>query len=100
MTEQKIGANFLLLHTAQIYIFLINKRHGLVVESCNRRFGQETIHPTKKFTSKDGFKGNDSLISGMLTPLRCFLCVKNNNKICQLDKLIQSFSDIFHNSLT
>ena len=29
--------------------------------------------------TKDGFKGNDSLISWMLTPLGCFLCAKNDN---------------------
>ena len=34
----------------------------------------------------------------MLAPLGCFLCVKNDNKNCRLDKLSQSFSDIFHNS--
>ena len=49
---------------------------------------------------KDGFKGNDSLISWMLAPLGCFLCVKNDNKNRRLDKLSQSFSDIFHNSFT
>ena len=27
---------------------------------------------------KDGFKGNDFLISWMLAPLGCFLCLKNN----------------------
>jgi hypothetical protein len=29
-----------------------------------------------------------------------FFCVKNDNKNCLLDKLSQSFSDIFHNSFT
>ena len=28
---------------------------------------------------KDDFKGNNPLISCMLAPLGCFLCVKNNN---------------------
>ena len=36
----------------------------------------------------------------MLAPLGCFLCVKNNNKNGWLDKLSQSFSDVFHNSFT
>ena len=49
---------------------------------------------------KDGFKGNDSLISWMLAPPGCFLCVKNTNKGCLLDKLSQSFSDTFHNPFT
>ena len=52
---------------------------------------------TPQFT-KDGFK--DSLISWMLAPLVCFLCVKNNNKNHWLDKLSQSFSDISYNSFT
>ena len=51
-------------------------------------------------SSKDGFKGNDSLISWMLAPFGCFLCVKNANKNRWLDKLSQSFSDIFHNCFT
>ena len=50
------------------------------------------------YFSKDGFKGNDSLISWMLIPLGCVFCVKNDNKNCLLDNLSQSFSDIFHNS--
>ena len=45
--------------------------------------------------TKNGCKGNNSLI-----PPRCFLCVKNDNKNRRLDKLRQSFSDIFHNSFT
>ena len=32
--------------------------------------------------------------------LGILLCVKNANKNGQLDKLSQSFSDIFHNSFT
>ena len=32
----------------------------------------------------------------MLAPLGCFFCVKNDNKNRQLDKLIQSYSDLFH----
>ena len=50
--------------------------------------------------AKNGFKGNGSLISCMLAPLGCFLGVKNDNKNRRLDKLSQSFSDIFHNSFT
>ena len=50
--------------------------------------------------TKDGFTGNDSFLLWMLTPTGCFLCVKNANKNCRLDKLSQSFSDIFHNSFT
>ena len=53
-----------------------------------------------KVTPKDGFKGKYFLISWMLAPLGCFLCVKSNNKNHLLDKLSQSFSDIFHNSFT
>ena len=33
-------------------------------------------------------------------PSWVFLCVKNDNMICQFDKLSQSFSDIFHNYFT
>ena len=51
-----------------------------------------TAGSTLKTTIKDGFKGNDSLISWMLAPLGCF------NR--RLDRLNQSFIDIFHNSFT
>ena len=34
--------------------------------------------------AKDGFKGNESLISRMLAPLGCFLYVKNNNTVEKL----------------
>ena len=50
--------------------------------------------------TKDGFKGNNSLISWMLAPLGWFFCVKNDNKNRRLDKLSQSFFDIFRNSFT
>ena len=50
--------------------------------------------------AKGGFKGNDSFASWMLAPLGCFSCVKNDNKNHPLDKLSQSFSDIFHNSFS
>ena len=42
---------------------------------------------------KDDFKGNVSLISWMLAPLGCFLCEKNANKNCRLDKLSQSHKE-------
>ena len=36
------------LNVTVIFILLIR---DMVVESCNRRFGRETIHPTKKINS-------------------------------------------------
>ena len=60
-----------------------------------RHIVKESIWYAKLHISpKDGFKRNDPLISWMLAPLGCFLCVKNDNKTRRLDKLSKIALDI------
>jgi hypothetical protein len=51
----------------------VTKYEGLMK---NSQAGENFIYIPKPHSVKDGFKGNDSLISWMLAPLWCFLCVK------------------------